>query len=55
MLFFGVELNVVWIVIFDGDREEVFVGEVIILVLMDEIDISCGDLLLVVDEVLLVV
>lgn len=52
MLFFGVELNVARIVIFDGDREEVFVGEAIILVLTDEIDISRGDLLLAVDEAL---
>lgn len=45
VLLLGVELSVVCIVIFDGDLQEVVVGEVIIFVLKDEIDISCGDLL----------
>ncbi|EKY9945746.1 sulfate adenylyltransferase subunit CysN [Escherichia coli] len=48
----GVESNVARIVTFDGDREEVFAGEAITLVLTDEIDISRGDLLLAADEAL---
>lgn len=55
VLLFGVEFSVVCIVIFDGDKEEVCVGEVIILVFNDDIDISCGDLLLVVNEMLVFV
>lgn len=55
VLFLGKILIVLCVVIMDGDRDLVVLGEVIILMLIDEIDCLCGQVIVVVQLLLEVV
>lgn len=55
VLLLGKGSKVKFIVIFEGELEQVGFGQVVILILEDEIDVFCGDMLVYVDNCLLVI